>query len=524
MPMANISQGLAGRLPGLISVQNSGQPGADQASMTIRGAKSGILYIVDGVQRSINDIDPNDVESVSLLKDGAAVAVYGLEAAGGVMIVTTKKGPAGDDESYLQGVLRSLVQHLLSRISRRPRLRLLVQQGARVGRPEADLHGPARADDARRNERLGQHQLDRRNFRDRHDPAAQRHLDGRQRPHQLLRLAGLHEPDGQYQELRLRPLQPAHEHRSQDRPQPHLHTRRRRPCRRPEIARIRRRRNLRHERIERPVALGSRAGRLRPSLPAEGVRGSSHGQPERLRQHDQPDRSHRVVGVFEVADRLRADQCRPPVGSSVGQGTPAEGHGSLRPQHDHLQDPEHALFRDAGQHAQFDQLGNHLFESLRPAQQRQRGHRQEDQQPDRGLHPVAPHHLAGEHQLHEHLRRKAQGGSPGARRDARLQNQQLLGLGQGHPLPATARAGLRDDAGRRPDRRFERRLAQGGLRVPRTIQLRGQIPRRVLGPLRRIVQVHRQRLGPPLGFLPLRVARLAHVRGRFLRPAAQGGR
>ena len=52
-------------------------------------------YIVDGVQRSINDIDPNDVESVSLLKDGAAVAVYGLEAAGGVMIVTTKKGRQG---------------------------------------------------------------------------------------------------------------------------------------------------------------------------------------------------------------------------------------------------------------------------------------------------------------------------------------------------------------------------------------------------------------------------------------------
>ncbi|MEG1885037.1 MAG: TonB-dependent receptor [Alistipes sp.] len=95
MPMSNISQGLAGRLSGLISVQNSGQPGADQASMTIRGARAGILYIVDGVPRSINDIDPNDVESVSLLKDGAAVAVYGLEAAGGVMIVTTKKGKAG---------------------------------------------------------------------------------------------------------------------------------------------------------------------------------------------------------------------------------------------------------------------------------------------------------------------------------------------------------------------------------------------------------------------------------------------
>lgn len=95
-PMTNISQGLAGRMSGLISLQSSGQPGSDQASMTIRGAKSGILYIVDGVPRSINDIDPNDVESVTLLKDGAAVAVYGLEGAGGVMIVTTKRGKQGN--------------------------------------------------------------------------------------------------------------------------------------------------------------------------------------------------------------------------------------------------------------------------------------------------------------------------------------------------------------------------------------------------------------------------------------------
>lgn len=94
-PISNISQGLAGRLPGLSSVQNSGQPGADQATLNIRNSRSGILYIVDGVPRSISDIDPNDVESVSLLKDGAASAVYGLNAAGGVMIVTTKKGRQG---------------------------------------------------------------------------------------------------------------------------------------------------------------------------------------------------------------------------------------------------------------------------------------------------------------------------------------------------------------------------------------------------------------------------------------------
>ena len=50
---------------------------------------AGALYIVDGMPRSINDIDPNDIESVSVLKDGAAAAVYGLNAAGGVIIVTT---------------------------------------------------------------------------------------------------------------------------------------------------------------------------------------------------------------------------------------------------------------------------------------------------------------------------------------------------------------------------------------------------------------------------------------------------
>lgn len=115
MPMTNLSQGLAGRVTGLISVQNSGQPGADQASMTIRGSKAGILYIVDGIPRSINDINPNDVESVTLLKDGAAVAIYGLEGAGGVMIVTTKKGGAAwKDVAHLQRFMRSFIQHLIS--------------------------------------------------------------------------------------------------------------------------------------------------------------------------------------------------------------------------------------------------------------------------------------------------------------------------------------------------------------------------------------------------------------------------
>lgn len=94
-PSTNVSSLLGGRLPGISSVQESGEPGSDQAGLIIRGSRVGVTYIVDGVPRSINDIDPNDVESVSVLKDGASAAVYGLQAAGGVIIITTKKGSGG---------------------------------------------------------------------------------------------------------------------------------------------------------------------------------------------------------------------------------------------------------------------------------------------------------------------------------------------------------------------------------------------------------------------------------------------
>lgn len=95
-PSTNVSQLLAGRLTGVSSVQESGEPGDDFAALKIRGSRYGVAYVVDGFPvNDINDIDPNDVESVSVLKDGASAAVYGLQAAGGVIIVTTKKGEAG---------------------------------------------------------------------------------------------------------------------------------------------------------------------------------------------------------------------------------------------------------------------------------------------------------------------------------------------------------------------------------------------------------------------------------------------
>ena len=96
-PATNVSQVLAGKLSGLSSVQESGEPGLDQASLRIRGSVYGVAYVVDGFPvDNINDIDPADIESISVLKDGASAAVYGLKAAGGVIVITTRKGDKGD--------------------------------------------------------------------------------------------------------------------------------------------------------------------------------------------------------------------------------------------------------------------------------------------------------------------------------------------------------------------------------------------------------------------------------------------
>lgn len=98
-PVANISNALAGRASGVIATQSGGEPGFDDSSVLIRGSgttgNTQPLFIVDGVPRSYNQLDPNSIESVTILKDAAAVAPYGLGGANGVILVTTKKGKAG---------------------------------------------------------------------------------------------------------------------------------------------------------------------------------------------------------------------------------------------------------------------------------------------------------------------------------------------------------------------------------------------------------------------------------------------
>lgn len=89
-PIANVTNALAGQLPGLLAKQNSGQPGFDDSSLSIRGFDDPLI-IVDGVESSFNNIDPNQIESISILKDGAA-SIYGARAGNGVLLVTTKRG------------------------------------------------------------------------------------------------------------------------------------------------------------------------------------------------------------------------------------------------------------------------------------------------------------------------------------------------------------------------------------------------------------------------------------------------
>ena len=96
-PVTNASTALQGMLPGVTVVQNSGQPGKDNSSIRIRGVgtlnNSNPMYVVDGlIVSTINDIDPNDIESLSVLKDAASAAIYGSRAANGVVLITTKKG------------------------------------------------------------------------------------------------------------------------------------------------------------------------------------------------------------------------------------------------------------------------------------------------------------------------------------------------------------------------------------------------------------------------------------------------
>ncbi len=99
MPARSLSNMISGQVAGVIAIQRSGEPGNDDAEFWIRGQSSyaggnSALVLVDGVPRSMNDIDTDEIETFTVLKDAAATAVYGSEGANGVVLITTKRGKA----------------------------------------------------------------------------------------------------------------------------------------------------------------------------------------------------------------------------------------------------------------------------------------------------------------------------------------------------------------------------------------------------------------------------------------------
>lgn len=98
-PITNIAQALQGKVPGLLVNQIGGQPGGEQIRIKVRGestfSTNDPLIIVDGIAMSLENLNPHDIESVSILKDAASAAIYGARASGGVILVTTKRGASG---------------------------------------------------------------------------------------------------------------------------------------------------------------------------------------------------------------------------------------------------------------------------------------------------------------------------------------------------------------------------------------------------------------------------------------------
>ncbi len=99
-PVNNVSNLIAGQVAGVTAISGGGQPGKDGSSISIRGnstfgGSNAALVIVDGVESSLDNIDPNDIDNISVLKDASSSAIYGVRGGNGVIIVTTKRGKKG---------------------------------------------------------------------------------------------------------------------------------------------------------------------------------------------------------------------------------------------------------------------------------------------------------------------------------------------------------------------------------------------------------------------------------------------
>lgn len=106
-PVTNVTTALQGTMSGVTVIQNSGQPGKESAAIRVRGIgtlnNSDAMVVVDGVISSMNDVNPNDIETVTVLKDAASASIYGSRASNGVVLITTHKGKTGEAQIRYKG-------------------------------------------------------------------------------------------------------------------------------------------------------------------------------------------------------------------------------------------------------------------------------------------------------------------------------------------------------------------------------------------------------------------------------------
>ena len=136
--VSNISQTLVGRVPGIITKQISGEPGNDYANISIRGFGPA-LVIVDGIESTMNNLDPNEIESISVLKDASA-AVYGARAGNGVILITTKRGKISKPTFTFNSIFSEQGYTLYPRLLEAGRYAELIREGQlNAGIPESSL-------------------------------------------------------------------------------------------------------------------------------------------------------------------------------------------------------------------------------------------------------------------------------------------------------------------------------------------------------------------------------------------------
>lgn len=143
-PITNVSQALAGLAAGVTVRSGNNQPGNDNATIRVRGVgtlnDAGPLVIVDGVEAGINTVDPNDIESMSILKDAASASIYGSRAANGVILITTKKGEAGNVKVNYNGYVSfESMRKTLEPVSDYATYMELVNEGMKNTNPNASL-------------------------------------------------------------------------------------------------------------------------------------------------------------------------------------------------------------------------------------------------------------------------------------------------------------------------------------------------------------------------------------------------